>query len=66
MHARTIAAKERELLDWLSDQQHRTEALVAKLVNIDSGTGDVAGVSRVGAPPFVDDLPALRGRAACV
>lgn len=49
-HACACAAgKERELLSWLSDNQQRMEDLVRDVVNIDSGTANSAGVSRVGA-----------------
>jgi glutamate carboxypeptidase len=43
-----ITAQERQVLDWLAAQGEAMQALLAQLVNIDSGTYNKAGVDRVG------------------
>ncbi|MEJ2378061.1 MAG: M20 family metallopeptidase [Pseudolabrys sp.] len=43
-----ITAKERAVLDWLAAQGDVMQALLATLVNIDSGSYNKAGVDRVG------------------
>jgi glutamate carboxypeptidase len=44
-----LSPKETAVLDWLAGQRDAMIALVAALVNIDSGTHDKAGVDAVGA-----------------
>jgi glutamate carboxypeptidase len=43
-----VSAQERQVLDWLAAQGNAMQALLAQLVNIDSGTYNKAGVDRVG------------------
>ena len=43
-----IAANERQVLDWLGTQGEAMQALLADLVNIDSGSTNKAGVDKVG------------------
>jgi glutamate carboxypeptidase len=43
-----IAAKEREVIDWLAAQDGPMRSLLETLVNIDSGSYNKAGVDRVG------------------
>jgi glutamate carboxypeptidase len=52
-----ISAHERKVLDWLASQDTAMQALLATLVNIDSGSYNKAGVDRAGAAicRFLDD-----------
>lgn len=43
-----LSAQERQVLDWLAGQGDAMQALLATLVNIDSGSRNKAGVDRVG------------------
>ena len=43
-----IAANEQQVLDWLGTQGDAMQALLANLVNIDSGSTNKAGVDKVG------------------
>jgi glutamate carboxypeptidase len=43
-----MTAQERRVLDWLAEQGAAMQALLAQLVNIDSGSHNKAGVDRVG------------------
>src|SRR5580704_14277634 len=45
----SLTKKETAVLDWLAGQRDAMIALVAALVNIDSGSYDKAGVDAVGA-----------------
>ncbi len=44
-----VTPQERAVLDWLAGQGEAMQALLANLVNIDSGSHNKAGVDRVGA-----------------
>ena len=43
-----LSAQERKVLDWLAGQREPMQALLARLVNIDSGSHNKAGVDRAG------------------
>jgi glutamate carboxypeptidase len=43
-----LLAQERQVLDWLASQEGAMQALLAELVNIDSGSRNKAGVDRAG------------------
>lgn len=47
--ASAVTPQERAVLDWLAGQGEAMQALLADLVNIDSGSHNKAGVDRVGA-----------------
>lgn len=49
MNGGDVSTQERRVLDWLAGQGEAMQALLAQLVNIDSGTHNKAGVDKVGA-----------------
>ncbi len=49
MSGADVSTAERQVLDWLATQDKAMQALLAQLVNIDSGTHNKAGVDKVGA-----------------